>query len=152
MIRRLSTNEDMIQAYALIINVFNICHSNTTTDEAKKCFYEGNTVDQFIVGNKNNSIKCWGYFEKGVLCGVAELQDDNHFINLFILPEYQKRGIGRKLFDVVIDECRKVGACEAVRIEALLSSVEFLRRCGAEICNDKQTFSELEYIPMLFRM
>ena len=76
MIKRIINEIEIHKAHDLIIGVFNLCHAEDTTEEAKKCFIEGNTIEQFISGNNNGSIKIWGNFENNKLCGVVQLQND----------------------------------------------------------------------------
>lgn len=83
----------------------------TYSDFEKK----GETV-RFIVMDNNKAIGTIG-LEKNKICG------------LFIDPEFQKKGIGKKLMEKAENEVEKNGYCEVV-LSSSLNAIDFYKKLG----------------------
>lgn len=140
---------DIVNAHTLIMKTFNKCCTPEISLEGRNCFYEGNTIELFISGYQNGKIKIWGCFDGEKMCAVAQLQSPNHLVNLFVDEGYQNRGVGKMLFYTVVAYCKNV---QYIQLEALSSSVEFCKHLGCIAIDEKRTFRELEYLPMIYKL
>ncbi len=61
---------------------------------------EINIIEKF----KNNQMLFWGCFKEDKLVGVISTRNTNHICLLFVKKEFHKRGISKKLFNVVLNE------------------------------------------------
>lgn len=68
--------------------------------EFKKFIAYDNIIEKF----KNNQMLFWGCFKEDKLVGVISTRNTNHICLLFVKKEFHKRGIAKKLFNVVLNE------------------------------------------------
>nr|WP_282444890.1 GNAT family N-acetyltransferase [Idiomarina sp. ATCH4] len=80
--------------------------------------------------------------------GVIELEEGRHVAMLFIRPERQKSGIGRKLLLSVLSHAK----VETVTVSASLSSVTAYEKYGFECSGEVGESAGLVYQPMEFKL
>ncbi|MDF2948627.1 MAG: hypothetical protein K0R07_645 [Sedimentibacter sp.] len=68
--------------------------------EFKKFIAYDNIIEKF----RNNQMLFWGCFKEDKLVGVISTRNTNHICLLFVKKEFHKRGIAKKLFNVVLNE------------------------------------------------
>lgn len=66
--------------------------------------------------------------DNGIIIGVAAVED-NDISTVFILPEYQNQGIGKKLMKKVEDVAKNNGFRE-VKLNASINALEFYKKIG----------------------
>ena len=76
--------------------------------------------------------------------GVVELKEGRHISMLFVEPEFQRKGIGRKLLSSALNYAR----ADIVTVRASLSSVPAYEKYGFESRGDISESSGLVYQPM----
>lgn len=80
----------------------------------------------------------------GVITGMVELKEGRHVAMLFVAPEWQRRGIGRRLLDAALEQAR----VDVVTVSASLSSVPAYARYGFVLAGETAEFAGLVYQPM----
>lgn len=80
--------------------------------------------------------------------GVIELKEGRHVAMLFIRPERQKSGIGRKLLSSALNHAR----VETVTVSASLSSVTAYEKYGFECSGEVGESAGLVYQPMELKL
>ena len=80
----------------------------------------------------------------GRIKGVIELKEGRHIAMLFVEPEYQKKGVGRKLLSSALSYAR----VDTVTVSASLSSVPVYEKYGFECKGDISESAGLVYQPM----
>ena len=55
----------------------------------------------------DGSILLYGAFVEEKLVAVGAIKDKNHILLLYVLPEFQKQGIGKELLAYMEDRCKK---------------------------------------------
>lgn len=84
----------------------------------------------------------------GKIEGVIELKEGRHVAMLFISPECQKKGIGRKLLLTALNHAK----VEAITVSASLSSVHAYEKYGFERKGEIGESAGLVYQPMVLKL
>ncbi len=84
------------------------------------------------------------YEDKGEIMGVIEFKEGRHVAMLFVAPDRQRSGIGRKLVRVALFHRR----VPSVTVSASLSSVPAYENYGFEVAGPEEERQGLRYVPM----
>lgn len=84
----------------------------------------------------------------GKIEGVIELKEGRHVAMLFINPEFQKQGIGRRLLSTALNHAK----VETVTVRASLSSVHAYEKYGFECKGETGESAGLVYQPMVLKL
>lgn len=109
-----------------ILTFTNIAKSNAFLDRMKK-------DNLILVAEKDGKIE-----------GVIELKEGRHIAMLFVNPECQKEGIGRKLLSSAMNYAK----VKTVTVSASLSSVPAYEKYGFECKGEASESAGLAYQPM----
>ncbi len=104
----------------------------------RDAFLERMKKDNLILVAENN----------GCVEGVVELREGRHIAMLFVAPEHQNKGIGKRLIASVLSFAR----CNTVSVNASLSSVPAYQKYGFECNGQVEELSGLVYQPMLIQL
>lgn len=81
----------------------------------------------------NNSLKIISVWDKNQLVGIVRVVGDGYSIiyiqDLLILKEYQGKGIGSKLLDIIFEKYENVYQ-KILLTDNQISTVKFYERCG----------------------
>lgn len=142
-------NEDAKEVSELIIHTLRTTNINDYSAE-----YIENDVKMFT---SNSVIKraSWTHFyvivhnEKIVGCGAIgpywEKEDESILFNIFVLPEYQGRGIGRKIMET-LEKDEFFLRAKRIEIPASITACEFYKKFGytykngVSVPDDEQLF------------
>lgn len=91
-------------ALDLILNVFMEFQAPDYSIQGILEFKNFISYDNIIEKFKNNQMLFWGCFIEDKLVGVISTRNTNHICLLFVKKEFHKRGIAKKLFNVVLNE------------------------------------------------
>ena len=105
---------------------------------ASNAFLDRMKGDNLMLVSENN----------GKINGVIELKEGRHVAMLFIRPEYQKKGIGRKLLSSALNHAK----VEIVTVSASLSSVSAFEKYGFECKGEAGESAGLAYQPMEIKL
>ncbi|WP_346286843.1 GNAT family N-acetyltransferase [Zoogloea sp.] len=76
--------------------------------------------------------------------GVIELKEGRHLAMLFVAPDYQRKGVGKRLLSAALDHAR----VNTVTVRASLSSVPAYKKYGFECTGEVGESAGLTYQPM----
>lgn len=85
--------------------------------------------------------------ESGQLLGYASVFERRHLYHLFVSPEAQGRGIGRALWQCVLQDC----APGDVTVRSSRVAVPVYRRFGFELDGEPETRQGVTYQPLVLR-
>lgn len=68
-----------------------------TDQQMRQAFYGYVDRDALHARWQDHQLMIWGAFENNNLCAVGGMQPEGHITMLYVLPQFQRRGIGRKL-------------------------------------------------------
>lgn len=128
----------------------NIAWSVFLEFEAPDYSNEGiNTFRKFLDNEEEiNKLKMFGAYEAGELVGlIATRNDGSHIALFFVHKGYQKRGIGRKLFEEILQG----NDSKEITVNSSPFAVEIYRKLGFVETDKEHTRDGLRYIPMKFK-
>lgn len=93
-----------------------------------------------------NTFDIYGTYNKKELIGVIALQDGQHICFFFVKNSYQKRGLGRKLFEKVL----KITKEKEITVSAPPCSVEVMKNLGFVPTDSEQNINGIVIVPMIY--
>ncbi|MGE4292896.1 MAG: GNAT family N-acetyltransferase [Desulfovibrio sp.] len=83
------------------------------------------------------------------LAAVAEVRDSRHICLLFVLDEFQRKGIGRQLANACVELCaREIPGLERITVNASVNAVDAYRRFGFLPTDTEQCHNGIRFVPM----
>ncbi len=138
-IRKLSVNERE-GALALVLSVFMQYEAPDYTEQG---------IESFVKSMKNkdftNALEFYGATHDQELIGViATRNNGNHIALLFVKEEYHKQGIGRRLFQNVLNLCTG----DKMTVNSSPYAIGFYRKVGFLPDRDEQLNDGIRFTPM----
>lgn len=132
--------EEYSQAVSLSLRVFTTCNTADYNEEGLDVF------KSFIYNEERmNELTIWGAYEADALVGVLAIREkDDHLSMFFIHPDYQRKGIGKKLFDYMM----KTAKGETMTVNASTAAVSFYIRLGFFKLAESTNYHGLVSVPM----
>lgn len=139
MIRRLK-KEEYSEAIQISLSVYMNCGKADFDKEGL------DTFKKFIYDEKRlNDLTIYGAFESNELVGMMAFRDEDKHISLFFIkPEYHRKGIGRLLFQSVIND----HPLAEMTVNSSTYAVPFYRNLGFVITGKRQTQNGISSVPM----
>ena len=95
---RILEEQEIPQALVLATGVFDFCVSSNVPDpKLISGFMEYASTERITALASEHAITLWGAFEQGQLAGMSAMQKEGHITMLYVLPVFQRKGIGKKL-------------------------------------------------------
>ncbi len=95
---RILEKQEIPQALTMARGVFDFCISGNVPDpQLVSGFMEYSSTERIMAMAAEGSITLWGAFEQGQLAGMSAMQKEGHITMLYVLPVFQRKGIGKKL-------------------------------------------------------
>lgn len=90
----------------------------------------------------------WGAFQAKNMIAVGGMQREGHITMLYVLPQFQGRGIGTALLNRMMDYAYDNWHHKKITLNALPAwTVDYFKKWGFKLLNDKQT-EIAAFIPM----
>ena len=135
-------NKEQSEAMDLVWKVFSETEMLGYSKEAINAFraflHNENQIKQLMI---------YGAFTDQKLIGVLAIRNQKQIGLFFITKEYQKKGIGRALFDYWLSKSK----VDTVTVNSALFSVDFYRRLGFIPADSEQVREGVRYLPMIFQ-
>ncbi|MEA4970866.1 MAG: GNAT family N-acetyltransferase [Candidatus Pelethousia sp.] len=115
--------------------------------------YSAEGIDTFrssVIDNEDylNRIHLYGAFEESELLGViATRNGGNHIALFFVDGLHHRQGIGRKLFNVVLEN----STSNEITVNSSPYAVAVYRRLGFVDTEAEKTTDGMRYVPMIYR-
>jgi GNAT superfamily N-acetyltransferase len=85
----------------------------------------------------------------GRMVGMCAFRDDHHVTLFFVLPEFQGRGIGRRLFDSAVERVRRsAGGATKLEVHSSPVAVPVYKALGFSITGPENVEDGIRSIPM----
>jgi ribosomal protein S18 acetylase RimI-like enzyme len=114
---------------------------------------------QFL--SKNNADSIRGLVEKGFryhvatvknrIVGFVGTRDNSHLYHLFVANEFQRQGLGRRLWNTARSECVAAGNTGTFTVNSSNNSIPVYERFGFVRSGPAQNMSGVIYNPMALR-
>ena len=140
--RRLK-EEEIPAALRLSLDVFTEYEAPEYTKEGTEEFRRSLGDESYLAG-----MVWFGAFDAETLVGVLALREpDSHLCLFFVRGDYHRRGIGRRLFALMKENC----GGKTVTLNASPYGVPFYRALGCEEEGSERTVSGIRFTPMFLR-
>ena len=147
MIVRKMDEKDVEAVSATCIASFLRSVADTLSEEGQATFSNIAASNAFLDRMKGDNLMLVAEND-GKIEGVIELKEGRHVAMLFISPERQKKGIGRKLLSSALNHAK----VETVTVSASLSSVPAYEKYGFECKGETGESAGLVYQPMEIKL
>ncbi|WP_212652364.1 GNAT family N-acetyltransferase [Marinomonas sp. CT5] len=147
MIIRKMEEKDLEAVSAVCMDSFLQSVADTLSDEGISTFSSISRCNAFLDRMKQDNLMLVAENE-GKIEGVIELKEGRHVAMLFIRPESQKSGIGRKLLSSALNHAK----VETVTVSASLTSVPAYEKYGFECNGEVGESAGLVYQPMEIKL
>lgn len=147
MIIRIMDEKDAEAVSAICIASFLHSVADTLPEQGKTTFSNIAASNAFLGRIKGDNLMLVAENDENIV-GVIELKEGRHVAMLFIRPEHQKSGIGRKLLLSAL----KYAKVETVTVSASLSSVTAYEKYGFECSGEIGESAGLVYQPMEIKL
>lgn len=87
-------------------------------------------------------------FDGQTMVGMISLRSINHISLLFVSDAYHRRGIGRRLIEVMKEHVRRDGRKSTITVNAAPFATEFYHAVGFENTDEKTTQNGIIFTPM----
>jgi GNAT superfamily N-acetyltransferase len=138
--------DNSTEAFDLAKQVFEQFVFPTFSEEGKKTFSEHLKKD-IEAGFLNPEFDFYGIRSHGILIGYVALKKKSHIFHLCVIPNEQKRGIGKMLLEYVEKKSKKAGSSQ-LTVNASLNAIPFYQKCGFETNSAIQERSGIRFQPM----
>lgn len=141
-------SENIEDGFQLIWEVFTQYVAPDYTQEGIDCFYS-----EFIKGERfrekfaDGKEVMYGAYIDGELAGVLSISAENTVSCLFVRGKYHRMGIGKKLFETVIQELTRRGVTE-IKLNASPYALPFYSAVGFRSVGIQTTYKGIVYTPM----
>lgn len=119
--------------------------------ESEAFGYNRNGVEEFrkFLDNKElfKIFDTYGAYENNELVGIISLQDQQHICLFFVKKEFQKKGIGRSLFQYILSQTTE----KEITVNSSPSAIEIYKKIGFSIVDVEQNANGIRYTPMIFK-
>lgn len=146
-IRKMAYSE-IEQGLNLIWKVFQEFVAPNYSQEGIDYFYE-----EYIAGKRfqekfaSGKEMMYGAYLDRRLVGVLSVSVKNTVSCVFVDGNYHKMGIGKKLFDAVVEQLRSAGAVQ-IRLNASPYAVPFYHSLGFQDLGEQTSYKGILYTPM----
>ncbi len=95
-----------------------------------------------------NEIAFWGCYNNAALVGVIAVIGKTHISLFFMLKEYHRQGIGRQLFQTMIDTCNNDDNIKRFTVNSSPYATEVYHRLGFVDTDEEKTVNGIRFTPM----
>lgn len=145
---RILNQQEILPALHLVWEVFAEDNASQYTPEGVAKFQDYIKYEHLLPVIQNGGITFFGAFEGPELCGTMGLLSDGHIALFFVRKNWQRRGIGRMLFQAAYNYCAQVLGARKLTVHSAPSAVEVYRRLGMQQTADERTENGISYVPM----
>ena len=140
MIIRLLTKEELNKSLDFIWRVFCDYEAVNYPEDGKQAFYKVLHSEDYL-----KILTAYGAFKDDNLIGIiATRNDGSHIALFFVAGEYQRLGIGRKLWETVLENSES----EIITVNSSLYAKNIYLKLGFKQKSDTQEKDGIRFIPM----
>ncbi len=130
------------EAFELVKNVFNKYEAPEYSQEGTNEFYNSLCNPEYV-----NSLDIYGAFYDDKIIGVIATKNCGSHIALFFVDEkHHKKGIGRKLFNMVVSLCNS----DSITVNSSPYAHNVYHKLGFADTDKEQVVNGIRFIPMVY--
>lgn len=112
---RLLQEQELQSAVRIADEVFERCVQSCVTEQERSGYRSYVRMENLRQGVCSGQLSVWGAVEDGALAGVGALQSDGRITMLYVLPGFQRRGIGSGLLTAMCGYAARVLGLHALQ-------------------------------------
>lgn len=134
---------ELNNALPLVWKVFCEYEAVNYPESGKRAFWEAIHSEEYL-----NMLTAYGAFEGEKLIGIIATRNEGSHIALFFVDgEYHHQGIGRALWNAILNE-KEV---KEITVHSSLYAVDVYKKFGFVQTGDVQDENGIQYIPMVYK-
>ena len=94
-----------------------------------------------------NSFEIYGTYDRRELVGIIGLQDRQHICLFFVKKYYQRKGIGKELFQKVLSLTKE----NEITVNSSLNAVNIYKKMGFTVTDEEQNIKGIRFVPMVYK-
>ena len=95
-----------------------------------------------------NEMAFWGCYNNAALVGVIAAIEKSHISLFFVQKEYHRQGIGRQLFQAMLDACKNDSNIKRLTVNSSPYATEVYHRLGFVDTDKEKTINGIRFTPM----
>ena len=142
-IKKLSRKK-LTQALPLVWKVFSDYEAIHYTEDGKRAFHSAIHSEDYL-----DTLTAYGAYEGRELVGIiATRNGGSHLALFFVAGDYQRKGIGRSLWNTVLAE----NTSPIITVHSSVYAVPVYDKLGFVITGERQESDGIQFVPMEYRM
>lgn len=118
------------------------------TQEGIEEFYKFASKHNLAERSKNNTFVLIAYREQKSI-GIIEIKEYCHIAMFFVKPEFQKRGVGKALFNEALSRISaKENGTKKLTVNSSLHAVPSYEQLGFKVKTKEQCYNGIRFVPM----
>lgn len=136
------SRKELYEALPLIWDVFSEYEAVNYSREGKQAFWDAIHSEEYLA-----QLKAYGAFEDNELIGIIAVRNEGSHVALFFVKGiYHGKGIGRKLWNAVLEE----NTSHNITVNSSLYAVPIYEKLGFARIDDIQEDGGIRYLPMKY--
>ena len=136
--------EDLAQASDVLWKSFYFAEKNNHSLQGMERFRDLTSPVSLSINTFDGKLQLFGAFFDEKMVAVGAIKDENHILLLYVLPEYQKRGIGAAFLAYMENRCKG----KNITLNSSDYAISFYTSRGFELAGKRTVEEELIYTPM----
>ncbi len=141
---------DVEEVIALVWSVFDEFEAPDYSEEGLAEFRRSINVVTITERMENGELVMKGCFDQDILTGIIAVRNRNHISLLFVHKDFHRRGIARRLFESVVEDCRRDHKMDRITVNSSPYAVEVYRHLGFREMGPEQVVNGIRFTPMVY--
>jgi len=141
---RMLAYEDFSEASNVLWKSFYFAEKNNHSMNGMELFRDLISPVSLSIHTLDGSVVLYGAFDSEKLVAVGALKNKSHILMLYVLPNYQKKGIGDRL----LRELEKKCTVNKVTLNSSDFAISFYQKRGYRVCGPRKVERDLISTPM----
>ena len=137
--------EDLQEASLVLWRSFYFAEKNNHSIEGMERFRDLTSPVSLSINTFDEKVILFGAFLDSKMVAVGAVKEKKHILLLYVLPEFQKMGIGSEFLAYMENQC----AGRQISLNASDVAVSFYAERGYKICGERTVEENLIYTPMI---
>ncbi len=137
--------EELEEASALLWKSFYQAEKKNHSMAGMEKFRDLTSAVSLSINTFDGSVLLYGLFSDGEMCAVGALRDKKHVLLLYVHPQKQKMGYGKKLLRYMEALCKG----DRITLNSSDSAVSFYERMGYRVTSSRKVEKEMIFTPMM---
>lgn len=136
--------EDLKEASDVLWKSFYFAEKENHSLKGLERFRDLTSPVSLSINTFKGKIRLYGAFYEDKMVGVGAVKEEKHILLLYLLPEFQKMGIGSSFLSYMENSCK----AKVITLNSSDAAVSFYSKRGYIITGNRSVEEELIFTPM----